>query len=151
MKEKMKNSSVQKASKAEKKRPKVEGAEKPAKIETDVIDSLFDDLKTSKKKKLAAEADAAEKEKKKKRKEKSEEVEDSSSNSYGIIKSDYHPVVIVNPEAPLERIDKESGLPVYKAHLLKVGEGEALPCVHLTVIVASRLTFGFSCQLCYHL
>eukprot|EP01041_Mallomonas_annulata_P024191 gene24191-44876_t len=30
---------------------------------------------------------------------------------------------IVNPEAPLERIDAESGLPVYKAHLLKVGEG----------------------------
>ena len=27
------------------------------------------------------------------------------------------------PEAPVHRIDKETGLPVYKAHLLKVGEG----------------------------
>jgi len=34
---------------------------------------------------------------------------------------------IVSPEAPLERIDKESGLPVYKAHLLKVGEGGGTP------------------------
>lgn len=41
---------------------------------------------------------------------------------YGIISSRIRPV-IVNPEAPLERIDVESGLPVYKAHLLKVGEG----------------------------
>jgi len=30
---------------------------------------------------------------------------------------------IISPEAPLERIDGDSGLPVYKAHLLKVGEG----------------------------
>ena len=30
---------------------------------------------------------------------------------------------IISPDAPLERIDTESGLPVYKAHLLKVGEG----------------------------
>ena len=31
--------------------------------------------------------------------------------------------VIKAPEAPLERIDAESGLPVYKAHLLEVGGG----------------------------
>lgn len=44
------------------------------------------------------------------------------SRIYGIIKSNIKSSII-NPEAPLERIDKESGLPVYKAHLLKVGEG----------------------------
>lgn len=42
---------------------------------------------------------------------------------YGIIKSQYRKVNIINPEAPVHRVDKESGLPVYKAHLLKVGEG----------------------------
>ena len=45
---------------------------------------------------------------------------------YGIMKSE-NGNVIVNPEAPLERIDPESGLPVYKAHLLKVGEGGGTP------------------------
>jgi len=44
------------------------------------------------------------------------------SRIYGIIKSNINSSII-NPEAPLERIDKDSGLPVYKAHLLKVGEG----------------------------
>eukprot|EP01038_Epipyxis_sp_PR26KG_P008779 gene8779-11855_t len=45
------------------------------------------------------------------------------NETYGLISSDYKSIKIVNPEAPLERIDAESGLPVYKAHLLKVGEG----------------------------
>jgi hypothetical protein len=43
--------------------------------------------------------------------------------SYGLIKSEYGDNFIMSPEAPLERIDAESGLPVYKAHLLRVGEG----------------------------
>jgi hypothetical protein len=47
----------------------------------------------------------------------------SSSMPYGLIQSKYNSISIINPEAPLERIDMESGLPVYKAHLLKVGEG----------------------------
>lgn len=48
---------------------------------------------------------------------------------YGVIKSGIKdkrysiPMSIISPDAPLERIDKETGLPVYKAHLLKVGEG----------------------------
>lgn len=46
----------------------------------------------------------------------------SKETTYGVMKSTYGGD-IVNPEAPLERIDAESGLPVYKAHLLKVGEG----------------------------
>lgn len=41
---------------------------------------------------------------------------------YGQLKSEYSKVII-SPEAPIERIDLESGLPVYKAHLLRVGEG----------------------------
>lgn len=50
----------------------------------------------------------------------------SKENTYGVMKSTYGGD-IVNPEAPLERIDAESGLPVYKAHLLKVGEGGGTP------------------------
>lgn len=46
----------------------------------------------------------------------------SKEAAYGVMKSTYGGDII-NPEAPLERIDAESGLPVYKAHLLKVGEG----------------------------
>jgi hypothetical protein len=48
------------------------------------------------------------------------------SSAYGIIKSPNMPQ-IVNPEAPVERIDPETGFPVYKAHLLKVGEGGGTP------------------------
>jgi hypothetical protein len=46
-------------------------------------------------------------------------------SSFGLIKSSTSQ--IISPEAPLERIDKASGLPVYKAHLLKVGEGGGTP------------------------
>lgn len=52
---------------------------------------------------------------------------DEKASSYGVIHSEYRAIKIVNPEAPLERIDPESGLPVYKAHLLKVGEGGGTP------------------------
>ena len=51
----------------------------------------------------------------------------NESTTYGMINNQYNPSNIVNPEAPLERIDKESGLPVYKAHILKVGEGGGTP------------------------
>lgn len=47
--------------------------------------------------------------------------------NYGLIKSKYAQSKVLNPEAPLERIDRESGLPVYKAHLLKVGQGGGTP------------------------
>jgi hypothetical protein len=61
----------------------------------------------------------------KKKKERKETLISSSyseaSTMYGLLDQQYP--IIVNPEAPLERIDAESGLPVYKAHLLKVGEG----------------------------
>ena len=43
------------------------------------------------------------------------------SSTYGLIKSPE--TKLISPEAPLERIDKATGLPVYKAHLLKVGDG----------------------------
>lgn len=52
---------------------------------------------------------------------------EDSSRTYGIIQSRYRPSQIVNPEAPLERIDPATGLPVYKAHILKVGEGGGTP------------------------
>ena len=55
-------------------------------------------------------------------------VPDPSENpaSYGVIKSPLLPD-IVNPEAPIERYDSVTGYPVYKAHLLKVGEGGGTP------------------------
>lgn len=46
--------------------------------------------------------------------------------SYGLIKSN-NSSGIVNPEPGVHRIDKATGLPVYKAHLLKVGEGGGTP------------------------
>lgn len=54
---------------------------------------------------------------------------DEFSAPYGVIKSGRGDISvrIISPEAPLERIDAESGLPVYKAHLLKVGEGGGTP------------------------
>lgn len=86
----------------------------------------IDDLFSSAKKAAPStkeESESAEKEilKPKKRREK-----DEANRPYGIMKST-HGNDIVNPEAPLERIDVESGLPVYKAHLLKVGEGGGTP------------------------
>lgn len=86
------------------------------------IDNLFADIKTKKAEKLLNVKKLEEKEKLKKVKKIKPVAEEGSSSSYGVIKSSYE-TVITNPEAPLERIDKESGLPVYKAHLLKVGEG----------------------------
>jgi hypothetical protein len=44
--------------------------------------------------------------------------------AYGLIKSE-NVTVIGQPEAPLERI--QDGVPVYKAHLLKVGDGGGTP------------------------
>ncbi|KAJ1411764.1 hypothetical protein B484DRAFT_455530 [Ochromonadaceae sp. CCMP2298] len=45
---------------------------------------------------------------------------------YGIMKSNIRSSII-SPEAPVHRICAESGLPVYKAALLKVGEGGGTP------------------------
>ena len=45
---------------------------------------------------------------------------------HGVIKSNVNRLII-SPDAPVERIDKETGFKVYKAHLLKVGEGGGTP------------------------
>lgn len=108
---------------------KEKGASAAAKAESIVI----------KKAKVSAEIDdlfcSASKKSTKKTSEPEEEAEpeptkvkhrSSKETTYGIMKSTYGGD-IVNPEAPLERIDAESGLPVYKAHLLKVGEGGGTP------------------------
>lgn len=47
---------------------------------------------------------------------------ESSSLPHGVVKSN-NARIIISPEAPVERIDPESGYKVYKAHILKVGEG----------------------------
>lgn len=65
------------------------------------------------------EDNVAEKQKKKKQKSSNDEAPTRTVAHHGIIGTKF----IISPEAPLERIDAESGLPVYKAHLLKVGEG----------------------------
>jgi hypothetical protein len=44
---------------------------------------------------------------------------------HGVIASAYG--TIISPDPPVERIDKESGLKVYKAHLLRIGEGGGTP------------------------
>ena len=48
--------------------------------------------------------------------------EEISSLPHGVVTSN-NARVIISPEAPVERIDPESGYKVYKAHILKVGEG----------------------------
>ena len=87
------------------------------------IDLLFTDVKSKKtEKKNTVEVVPAEKLKVKKKKN----TVDEGGGSYGIITSDEYKTII-SPEAPLERIDPETGFPVYKAHLLKVGEGGGTP------------------------
>lgn len=54
-----------------------------------------------------------------KKRKKSEEI---TSLPHGVVTSN-NARVIISPEAPVERIDPESGYKVYKAHILKVGEG----------------------------
>jgi Eukaryotic protein of unknown function (DUF1764) len=48
--------------------------------------------------------------------------QESSNLPHGVVKSN-NARIIISPEAPVERIDPESGYKVYKAHILKVGEG----------------------------
>ena len=89
------------------------------------IDDLF---RAAKKKSNERKDDAIDENKAQKPKKFRVQVENRSSSeaAYGIMKSANN-TDIINPEAPLERIDAESGLPVYKAHLLKVGEGGGTP------------------------
>ena len=107
-------------------------------VDNDLIENLFREIKTSKKKRQLSvdHINSSEQQSRKKTVIKSSQAvskgEQSKSSgtaaaaageSYGLIKSEYGDNFIVSPEAPLERIDAESGLPVYKAHLLRVGEG----------------------------
>lgn len=67
------------------------------------------------------------KKEKKNKKHQTEETEEYQG-TYGVIKSQYNiPVTIISPEAPIHRWDAETGLPVYKAAALKVGEGGGTP------------------------
>lgn len=75
------------------------------------IDDLFNILKSTKQVKKAEED-----------KLKIDKIKSDKLNKKKIVKK-----IIISPEAPVERIDKESGYPVYKAHLLKVGEGGGTP------------------------
>lgn len=138
-----------KKSKGEKKNDAVK-ANPVSKDQLKAIDELF---AAAKKKKQEAAASAKEPTSSAKRKISEDDVEDQVNNdenivldgkkkrsrlrapaepnssdqpgTYGVIKSTKWsiPVKIISPEAPLERIDAETGLPVYKAHILKVGEG----------------------------
>lgn len=87
------------------------------------IDDLFSSAKTAKLVKKEEEEQTVSEPKPKKKRPSTDE---SESRPYGVMKSAI-PMLIISPEAPLERIDTESGLPVYKAHLLKVGEGGGTP------------------------
>lgn len=84
------------------------------------IDDLFQALKTSKKQKQEQELDRSAAEKR-------AQIDRKETKKASQKKSLISRPMIVNPEAPIERIDKETGYPVYKAHLLKVGEGGGTP------------------------
>ena len=90
----------------------------------DEIDALFDSLKTRKKAENVSLTHVTTEQKKKKQEPLVYSSKEEES-SRGLIKSIYPK--IISPEAPLHRVDKESGLPVYKAHLLKVGQGGGTP------------------------
>ena len=96
------------------------------------IDDLFAGAKQAKKREKeesvgeSTEEASISKPKKKRKKESDHEQEMEHDLPHGLIKSNVTRVII-NPEAPVERIDKESGYKVYKAHLLKVGEGGGTP------------------------
>ena len=106
------------------------------------IDSLFDDLKSKKVERnekldgLSASSSSCKISKKNQKESdktyrrsdeedmriKSRDTTDEVNLPHGVIKSN-NPRIIISPEAPVERIDPESGYKVYKAHILKVGEG----------------------------
>eukprot|EP01041_Mallomonas_annulata_P003501 gene3501-6968_t len=96
------------------------------------IDSLFDILKSKKLEKTVTELDTD-----KPSKVKSQNITKENNHvknkdppvriaaAHGIIHSGSD--VIISPDPPVHRYDKESGLPVYKAHLLLVGNGGGTP------------------------
>lgn len=95
------------------------------------IDSLFDNLKKNKQEKVTELSTKSKTESMDKlgndedmssRPVKVRRIEAEVNQPHGIVKSN-NPRVIISPEAPVERIDPESGYKVYKAHILKVGEG----------------------------
>jgi hypothetical protein len=96
------------------------------------IDNLFGELSNNKKKRAqedAAAAEAAETEKSRKRSKAHtmmKSMDAAQDASYGLVRSELGPHII-SPDAPVHRFDRSSGLPVYKAHLLKVGEGGGTP------------------------
>ena len=94
------------------------------KAANDEIDELFKTAGKHKKEKIEAAEETHELKKKKKARipdvSQASSAEDAST--YGLLTSN-QAATIISPEAPIHRFDTESGLPVYKAHLLKVGEG----------------------------
>ena len=94
------------------------------------IDELFGAIKTTKQE-VKAKKEAADLKKKKELKKKKREAaaaaaaEDEDDATIGLIDGKFPK--ITNPEAPIHRWDAESGLPVYKAALLKVGDGGGTP------------------------
>ena len=77
------------------------------------IDDLFKSIKEKK----------IEKKEESLRKEAQDKLEYKKLKKLKAEKNTVPPGLIISPEAPIHRWDTESGLPVYKAHLLKVGEG----------------------------
>ena len=81
------------------------------------IDDLFESIKHKK----------IEKKEESLRKEAQDKLEYKKLKKLKDEKNSVPPELIISPEAPIHRWDTESGLPVYKAHLLKVGEGGGTP------------------------
>ena len=95
----------------------------PSEVSKEIDDLFGSVIKKSSKKSKKEESDEDEEHAEEKTRPKHRS---ANEPTYGVMKST-HGGEIINPEAPLERIDPESGLPVYKAHLLKVGEGGGTP------------------------
>lgn len=127
-----KEKNAKKAKKIEKKLNESEGkveitssSKKRSKADdNDDLDDLFADLR--KRKKVKEVEEVRQSAELKEKSSKADEVgtrPEAPGKDYGRIKSNVRIKVdprIVNPEAPVHRWDKESGLPVYKAAALKV-------------------------------
>ena len=125
-----KDSKKQDSAKTIAKKVKIQQKETVVQAAKDEIDELFNTAKKSKKEKSDSTEEISDAKKKKKARTQavvSQVRSDEDASTYGLLTCNQAASSIISPEAPIHRFDTESGLPVYKAHLLKVGEGGGTP------------------------
>ncbi len=102
-------------------------SKKESKASPGEIDDIFSAIKSKKCNEVESDSVVRAKAQKKSKSDRNSNAEPpkKSQISHGVIMSER--AKIISPDPPVERIDSETGLKVYKAHLLKVGEGGGTP------------------------